>query len=182
MSSSRAQEPPLECEIEDLIKYWKGTFTSWHDNGENVKNLLVCIDNIENIRNLVLDIIDQINNINLDLKKLIVTLKNIIIDIEGIIDNVFPCIDAKDDLIVLLERVIYLSPSEFLARVYLNFITNALKINYDIKAAILAYSMGDYYSFGYYTGEILELMIFRSLPTKEYNEFMKKMMANYLES
>lgn len=168
--------------IENIFEFQRGVFEAWSENGESVQKLLACNKNVRDVYMKLLEIVNIIKAIDwMDVKNVLDSFKLIADEFSAIFSDLLLCVDSKEELMILLERIIHLSPTEFISRIYSNFLANGQKITQDIKEGFDAIIRGDYYTAGYCFGEILELLIFKTLPKDlHYRYIMKKVQHEFL--
>eukprot|EP00826_Nyctotherus_ovalis_P035084 TRINITY_DN2979_c0_g3_i2.p1 TRINITY_DN2979_c0_g3~~TRINITY_DN2979_c0_g3_i2.p1 ORF type:complete len:146 (+),score=39.70 TRINITY_DN2979_c0_g3_i2:181-618(+) len=104
---------------------------------------------------------------------IITTLKHVSKEFSKICDNLLSCAESTDEFLALLKRVIYLSPREFINRIYSNFLANGRRITDAVHEGIAALHKRDFYTFGHSIGEVAELLVFKAVPQSAYRDYMK---------
>ena len=151
--------------MEIFLHIQKGVFEAWKDNEESVEKLISCNRNLFEVHKTMKRICNIIQRIVWhDFKNVTDSFKLIALEFASICDELMMCVDGKEELMVLLRRVIYLSPSEFLYRIYLNFLANIQNIVQDIREAFDSLIARNFYNFGYHLGDAIELIFFKNIP------------------
>ena len=147
---------------DDIIKVFRGVFEAWKANNESVNLLLGCTDSMTDVEAQIISIINETQQFDpSDPRRIVESVIRIIINVENIIKDTLICIDSAEDFKVMLNRIIVLTPTEILLRVYFNFMYNAKRVSDDIATLINAYNAGDFYNIGYKAGDIADVILFK---------------------
>ena len=169
-----------EKPVYDLAELFKGVVNAWKDRGEDVVNMELCSDNASHIEDYLQEIYEAIKDLNSkEIKVVIRALREILENVENIIDSVIPCVESIAELKVMFDRVIYLDPIEFLWRCFNNLIQNTDIINKDVKALVEAYKNSDWYGVGYSIGDMIEIIIFKKHEPEAGQERMREFFNLY---
>jgi len=151
--------------MEILLHVQKGVFEAWKENEESVEKLILCNRNLFEVHKTMKRISDIIQRIVWhDFKNVINSFKLIAVEFTSICDELMMCVDGGEELMVLLRRIIYLSPSELLCRIYLNVLANIQDIVQDIREGFNSLITRNFHNFGYHLGDAIELILFKNIP------------------
>jgi hypothetical protein len=154
------QELPPAFVTDDILATMRGIVDSWKTYNESVVILQSCVDNLGLIQSRVLFIIQIIQTLDpSNVHDVINAIAQILWAIQSSVNSTLPCIDSVDDIMLLVDKVSNLTVDQFALRLYLNFLRNGRKINDNILEIVNATEVGDYYTVGYKSGEIVELLI-----------------------
>ncbi len=168
--SDTSTDQSLQLNSTDVISILRGVVESWAAYNETVSKLQGCVTSISDIEKRVLYMIWLIKNLDpSDLRGLIRSIARMIWVVQSCLNKTVACIDSADDILILVNKVAVLSVDQIVRRLYLNFIKNGKQINDNVKAIINATTFEDFYTVGYKSGEIVELLIF-SEPSTEWDD------------
>eukprot|EP00829_Urostomides_striatus_P013794 TRINITY_DN38_c0_g1_i1.p1 TRINITY_DN38_c0_g1~~TRINITY_DN38_c0_g1_i1.p1 ORF type:complete len:226 (-),score=86.29 TRINITY_DN38_c0_g1_i1:19-696(-) len=159
--ASTSPEVP-QMNLEEFIETLRGVFEAWEVNKEEVEKLLLCVHDLGDIKHQIEIIMEEIKKISMkDIIKLVEVIVKLFVAVQQIFKDIEPCIDAAGELKKLLEKIIHLTPVELFMKLFHNIMENGKQIYNDIIAMINAYYDGNYYDFGYYLGDVLEILFLK---------------------
>ena len=155
-----AEEPNFT--IDDLLETLRGIFEAWEVNKEEVHKLLLCVSGLKDIELQIAKIMEEIKKIDLkDIVKLVEAIVRLFGAVQQLFKDITPCIDSKGEIIIIVKKLIKLTPIEMLLKIFHNIMNEGKKIYNDIISMIDAFKTKNYYKFGYYMGDILELLFLK---------------------
>ena len=157
-----------ECEYiytdpeQDSACFIKGIIEAWQANEEHVDKILLCNDNTFEINKYFDAIKKALRDFrSKDIMMIALSLRVILENTEHILNDTIHCVNSLQKFKLILDRVIYTKPLEFILRCFKNIIEDKGTINEDIKVLIEAYEKNDWYVVGYNLGEIIEHAILK---------------------
>eukprot|EP00826_Nyctotherus_ovalis_P061115 TRINITY_DN8663_c0_g2_i1.p1 TRINITY_DN8663_c0_g2~~TRINITY_DN8663_c0_g2_i1.p1 ORF type:complete len:204 (-),score=53.10 TRINITY_DN8663_c0_g2_i1:148-759(-) len=165
--------PHSFCIVDNILLIHKGVFEAWKEHGESVEKLLVCNSAVKAAHSEFENIINMIQGIVWwDFNNVINTFKLVAVSLESICDHLLLCEGSKAELWELLSRIVYLSPPEFIRRIYNNIMMNGGRITEAIEAAFEELTSGNYEACGYNLGDAIELLFFKIIPKEVRNPYV----------
>ncbi len=154
---------PDQFGMDDVVETLRGIFESWEVNKEEVTKLLECVRSLKDLEKQIGIIMEEIKQIDLkDLAKLVEMVVKLFGAFQQLFKDILPCIDAKGEIIKLVNKFIHLTPIEMLKKLAMNLLDNGRRLLNDILAGISAFQRKDFYQFGYQIGEVIELLFLRT--------------------
>jgi len=148
--------------FDDLLLFLKGLFSAWEVRKEEVHKLVECVRDLGEIEHEIDVIMEELKKIDIkNIRKLAEIIARLFEAIQKIFKDIKPCIDATEDIKKLVEKIMKYTVYEMIIKIITHIMHDSKEIYDDIILAIDYYNKGDYEKFGYYVGEILEILFLK---------------------
>ncbi len=159
------QQDKPEFDFGSIVDTFRGIFEAWKANNEKVEELLKCVGNVGDIETQLWKIIEILKNATVDDPRQMMQLIAKIIQIaqEGF-NDVKQCYHSTSELLTILRRIFSLGFIELITKVLGNIRLNGPQIWSDLSGMYIALTKGNFYKFGYFAGELTDLLILKLVP------------------
>lgn len=148
--------------FEDIFKVFKGWLDSWGEEGEDVKNVTLCVNSTHGVVNIIKNIVKIIKEGDFSAQKIIALSGELFLLTKVGLDGYFACIEVPPLFLEIVKRFEGKTAMDIVERILTRIHAKNEELWAALKQGIEGIINGNYYGIGYGFGKFIEVILLKN--------------------